>query len=232
MGLTAAVNLPWRGPSYGYAPLQRLEDGQCIALLVRRSRGAPCATLKSQARFGIPIDLPAAQPKPYSSSHVVAPISGFNPTRPANEKTIPLPIGSALPKDCFPSGFRRGSRQQLSWSFLPLRRMDPSESTPPRLASPGTFRPQGFAPSRRFPPRSDLRPYFIPVAPLGFCSTGIFPHCQVPELVAPWMPSWRYSYVPIVIKDTRPLISAHRSARHSELPPSGPCSDSESVLTF
>jgi hypothetical protein len=37
---------------------------------------------------------------------------------------------------------------------------------------------------------------------------------------------------PFVIKDTRPRISAHRGVRQRELPPPGPCSDSESVLTF
>lgn len=160
------------------------------------------------------------------------PFQGSTQHGPPTKSRTLRPLVQRSRRIASPTGFRRGSRQQLSWSFLPLRRMNPSESTPPRFASPGTFRPQGFAPSRRFPPRSDLRPYFMPVAPLGFCSTGIFPHCQVPELVAPWMPSWRYSYVPIVIKDTRPLISAHRNVRHSELPPSGPCSDSESVLTF
>jgi hypothetical protein len=143
--------------------------------LVRRSRGAPCATLKSQARFGFSIDLPAARPKPCSSSLVVVPISGFNPTRPARDRRHLTPDELALSKDYVPNGLRRGSRQQLSWSFLSLRRMNPSESTPPRFASPGTFRPQGFAPSRRFAPRSDLRSCFIPVTSLGFLPFRDFP---------------------------------------------------------
>ena len=64
--------------------------------------------------------------------------------------------------------------------FLSLRRISSSESTPRRFATPTTFRPQGFAPSRRFTPRSNARPYFMPVTPMGFCSPGIYPHCQVP----------------------------------------------------
>jgi hypothetical protein len=56
--------------------------------------------------------------------------------------------------------------------FLPLRRMSPSESTPRRLATPTTFRPQGFSPSRRIPPRSDARPCFMPVTPMGFALQG------------------------------------------------------------
>jgi hypothetical protein len=58
--------------------------------------------------------------------------------------------------------------QLLSGSFAPLRRLCPSESTPPRVTSPGTFRPQGFTPSRRITPRPNARPYFMPVTPVGF----------------------------------------------------------------
>jgi len=77
--------------------------------------------------------------------------------------------------------------------FLPLRRMSPSESTPRRLATPATFRPQGFAPSRRIPPRSNARPCFMPVTPMGFRSSGVFPRCQVLRLVTEELPSWRFS---------------------------------------
>jgi hypothetical protein len=76
--------------------------------------------------------------------------------------------------------YMRNAIQQLSWSFLPLRRLSLSESTPPRFAWPGTFRPQGFPPSRRITPRSDVQPYFRLVTSMGFCSSGVFPHCQVP----------------------------------------------------
>jgi len=63
--------------------------------------------------------------------------------------------------------------------FFPLRRVSPSESTPRRHATPTTFRPQGFSPSRRFSPRSNARPCFMPVTSMGFHSPGVFPHCQV-----------------------------------------------------
>jgi hypothetical protein len=51
------------------------------------------------------------------------------------------------------------------------------------LPAPGTFRPQGFAPSRRFAPRSDARPCFMPVTSMGFHPSGVFPRGQVPGLV-------------------------------------------------
>jgi len=59
--------------------------------------------------------------------------------------------------------------------FVPLRRVGPSESTQRRLATPTTFRPQGFSPSRRFTPRSNARPCFMPVTPLGFLPSRGFP---------------------------------------------------------
>jgi len=52
------------------------------------------------------------------------------------------------------------------------------------------FRPQGFSPSRRLAPRSNARPCFMPVAPMGFHPSGGFPRCQVPGLVTPGLPSW------------------------------------------
>jgi hypothetical protein len=111
---------------------------------------------KSRAvRFSV--DQPVARPKPCDSSHAVAPTAGFNPTRPANA------LSSTTPK-----GKRTAACRQLSWSSFPLRRLSPGESTPPRLASPGTFRPQGFAPSRRFAPRLNARPCFMPETPMGF----------------------------------------------------------------
>jgi hypothetical protein len=138
----------------------------------------------SHARFGIPTDQPVAQPKPCDSSHAVAPTSGFNPTRPAGTSR------------CSPRRARRGRHQLLSWSSSPLRRLSPSESTRPRLTSPGTFRPQGFSPSRRITPRSDARPCFMPVTSMGFCPPGVYPHCQVPQLFAAELPSWRFSIAP------------------------------------
>jgi hypothetical protein len=114
--------------------------------------------------FGFPTDRLAAPPKLRDTSHVVAPSSGYNRSG--------LPAYHPAPG--------RTAHQQLSWSFAPLRRLSLSESTKPRFASPGTFRPQGLSPSRRIAPRPDARPYFRPVTPLGFHSPGVFPHRQVP----------------------------------------------------
>jgi hypothetical protein len=83
--------------------------------------------------------------------------------------------------------------RQLSWSSSPLRRISSSESTSPRFTSPGTFRPQGFSPSRRFAPRLNARPCFMPETPMGFHSPGTFPHNQALQLIAARLPSWRSS---------------------------------------
>jgi hypothetical protein len=68
--------------------------------------------------------------------------------------------------------------------FLPLRRLSPSESTSRRLATPTTFRPQGFSPSRRFAPRPNARPCFMPVTPMGFALQGFSPTVRSRQLVA------------------------------------------------
>jgi hypothetical protein len=75
---------------------------------------------------------------------------------------------------------------------VPLRRLSPCESTPPRFASPGTFRPQGFSPSRRLSPRQDLPALFQTGNALGVRPPGVFPHRQVPRLLAVELPSWRF----------------------------------------
>ena len=122
----------------------------------------------SYARSGIPADQPVTPPKRGNSSPAVAPTTGSNPTWPAN-----------LDSSATPKSNKINSVSLLSWSFLPLRRLSPSESTPRRLATPTTFRPQGFSPSRRLSPRSNARPCFIPVTSMGFHSPGVFPRCQV-----------------------------------------------------
>jgi len=48
-------------------------------------------TRKRHTLPGIPTDQPAAQPRPRDSSHVVAPTTGFNPTRPANPSDASQP---------------------------------------------------------------------------------------------------------------------------------------------
>jgi hypothetical protein len=77
-------------------------------------------------------------------------------------------------------------RWLLSWSFLPLRRLSTSESTPPRLATPGTFRPQGFSPSRRLAPRPHLQPCFRLVTPLGSPLSRGFPSLSGSNGSSPW----------------------------------------------
>jgi hypothetical protein len=173
---------------------------------LRKSRAVRCS-----------VDQPVARPKPGDSSHAVAPTTGFNPTRPAHA------LGSTTPK-----GKRAAARRQLSWSSFPLRRLSPDESTPPRLASPGTFRPQGLVPSRRLAPRLNVRPCFMPETPMGFsalqglsltarfpgssprnCLLDVSPHTNNRRCVAP--------------------VSARRNALLGPFPPPRPCSDSESV---
>jgi hypothetical protein len=76
---------------------------------------------------------------------------------------------------------RMASRPRpLPWGSFPLQRHQHWESTFPGLASPGTFRPRGFSPPRRFPPPSALRVCFTPLAPLGFCPPGVFPPKKPP----------------------------------------------------
>jgi hypothetical protein len=78
--------------------------------------------------------------------------------------------------------------------FLPLRRISSSESTPRRFATPTTFRPQGFAPSRRLSPRSNARPCFMPVTPMGFPPFRGFPSLSGLASSSPVrLPSWRFS---------------------------------------
>jgi hypothetical protein len=114
------------------------------------------------------------------------------PVTPKSDRNVFPPLRRATrTSSCYPGGLpeRKKTNQQLSWSFVPLRRLSLSKSTQPRFATPSTFRPQGFSPSRRFPPRSDVRPCFVPVTPMGFRSPGGFPHCQVPGFVTPEIPS-------------------------------------------
>jgi len=65
--------------------------------------------------------------------------------------------------------------------FCPFDVQARASSLHPGLPKPGTFRPQGFSPSRRFPPRSNARSYFIPVTSMGFYPSGSSPHRQVPN---------------------------------------------------
>jgi hypothetical protein len=61
-----------------------------------------------------------------------------------------------------------------------------------------------------------------------FRSPGVYPHCQVPWLVATKLPSWRFSAHQRYCRCEAP-VSTRRNALLGPLPPPRPCSDSESV---
>jgi hypothetical protein len=69
--------------------------------------------------------------------------------------------------------------------FLPLQRLRSWKPGRPGLASSGTFRPQGFSPSRRFPSSRTFRPCFMPVTLLGFSLQGLFPSQSLRHLSMP-----------------------------------------------
>jgi len=255
MGYDGSVTRPGKRPSCGYTPLQRIKEKRRIALLVRRTRGVHEHHQKmSSARFGIPTVQPATQPKPCSSSHAVVPTPRYNPTGPAGPLVLahsPDDRPSNAPKEscraCRQSHhepseknpwllqgrtLERWTSQQLSWSSSSLRRISSSESTSPRFASPGTFRPQGFSPSRRLPPRSNARPCFMPETPMGFCSSRGFPHNQVLPTRRRRMTLLAFLLASSTVKSRSAWRLAHtsfsaRSPNHWS--PSGRCSDCESV---
>ena len=207
------------------------------------------------APFGIPTDRPAAQQKPHGASHVVAPTSRYNPSGPASPSSARVPYGRrafrlsrgsvVLPDAGFTEQPRRDhldpprktldhrAFRQLSWSSSPLRRMSSGESTSPRLASPGTFRPQGFSPSRRFAPRPSARPCFMPVTPLGFCSSGIFPHSQVLRLPPRDYPLGVSPHITcrILLQCAASGSAGPHGRRPNHSSPTGLCSGCESVPT-
>jgi hypothetical protein len=77
---------------------------------------------------------------------------------------------------------RTASRPRpLPWGSFPLQRHQRKESTSPGLAAPGTFRPRGFSPPRRFAPPCALRVCFAPLTPLGFCPPGVYPPKKPPS---------------------------------------------------
>jgi len=48
-----------------------------------------------------------------------------------------------------------------SWGFSPLKRHEPKRSVSPGFASPGTLRPRGFSPPRRFAPSPASRTRWV-----------------------------------------------------------------------
>jgi len=117
--------------------------------------------------------------------------------------------------------------------LLTLRRISSSESTPRRFATPTTFRPQGFAPSRRFTPRSNVRPYFMPVTPMGFPLSRDLPSLSGSTDSSPGNcpPGVSPPQCTVNSASQGHPISANsmKSSRHEPLSPSRLCSDSESV---
>jgi hypothetical protein len=67
-----------------------------------------------------------------------------------------------------------------SWGSSPLRRHGRAGSLNPGVASPGTFRPRGFSPPRRFAPRIASRPRG-PLPSMGFMRStkAVFGHRAV-----------------------------------------------------
>jgi len=150
--------------------------------------------------------------------------------RPLQGSTQHGPPTSQLPP------LRRATEKATSatlMEFLSLRRVSPSESTPRRFATPTTFRPQGFAPSRRFSPRSNAQPCFMPVTPMGFQLSRDFP--SLPGSTGSSPGNYPHGISPPHRKDNSALRGARFSAnpikslRHEPLSPPGLCSDSESV---
>ena len=119
------------------------------------------------APYGFPPESPLPNPRVCSASLVVEPSSGTTRSPRRCNAHLATCINRLLP-----------------WRFCPLRRINSGESTSPRFSKPSTFRPQGFSPSRRVTPHLNARSCFVPVTPMGFCPSGVFPHCQSSRLVA------------------------------------------------
>jgi hypothetical protein len=87
--------------------------------------------------------------------------------------TSPLTTSHA-PSGREPKGRRRTYRTDSTLpGFQPLQRMQRRGFGPRGLATPATFRPQRFARSRRLALRGTFRACFIPVALMGFESSGL-----------------------------------------------------------
>lgn len=95
------------------------------------------------------------------------------------------------PTGCYPLDLLHASRRPAPLlGFVPLQRMRGAESTlllPTDPTRPATFRPQGFAPSRRFPPPPTFRTFRRGNA-RGVLPTGVSPPEQARQLVASRFP--------------------------------------------
>jgi hypothetical protein len=204
-----------------------VEVDRRIALLVRRSRGAHRRLRESRAvRYSS--DLPVDRPKPHDSSHAVAPTTGSNPTRPANEQPLCRPEGPpSVPSR--PEGLPRLPLLATLMEFPSPSTLEPRRvhSTPACLT--------GYVPSTGFRTLSTVcsspgRPALFHAGNAHgvFRPPGVFPHRQVHQLVAAGLPSWRFSTASTYCRCAAPA-SARRNVLHGPFPPPGRCSDGESV---
>lgn len=95
------------------------------------------------------------------------------------------------PTGCYPLDLLHASRRPAPLlGFVPLQRIRGAESTlllPTDPTRPATFRPQGFAPSRRLPPPPTFRTFQRGNA-RGVLPTGVSPPEQARQLVASRFP--------------------------------------------
>jgi hypothetical protein len=120
----------------------------------------------------------------------------------------------------------------MEFCFPSTREPGRVHSTP--VSRPGTFHPQGFSPSRRFTPRPNVRPCFVPVTSMGFALQGFSPAARFrgssprnfPHDVSPPQCGIDIITIPVRRHDL-PTLRGRRSRLSSS---SGRCSSSESVL--
>lgn len=82
-------------------------------------------------------------------------------------------------------------------------------ATRPGFASPGTFRPQGFSPSRRLSPRPDAQPFSGWKRLWGSALQGFIPAARSRRLIAEGLPSWRSSRLPGCSPDRGRQVGYH-----------------------
>jgi hypothetical protein len=120
------VTLRFRGLRWSVVSPYRLRRSRCALFWLESIRAAA------------PSGLPSAHP--LFGRSLGAPLLRLRPLQGATRCGPPTPD--------IRSGSRRieagGRRRQLSWSSWPLRRISPSESTPPRLANTGYVPSTGF----------------------------------------------------------------------------------------
>jgi hypothetical protein len=194
------------GPSCGCDPLQRCTTNRCITVSawVIPIRALPAQSFEVNRVMGRGalrsfIDRPprnrsSGERWQRSASPAVTPTSGCNPTWPAGRTTsFAGSTDSAIRRSRSREARPGGRGRQLSWSLLPLRRLSPSESTPPRFANTGYVPSTGFLTLSTAFSSLERPALFHADSAHGVRPTGSSPHCQVPLLVAPGLPSWRCS---------------------------------------